>query len=212
MVWKLSIDLSRPLVPSMGAHDPLDGLLTLRALRTDALRRGWTAGDVALDSAIADMRSMCTGTRWATADPLGIGGLLCDAYRLARLSCTEPEDVALLPELLDGTLAGLVSFERTAALHLPAAERLAFRELGLSLGLHAVPRLARLIAEAAPRAPGLRGLEGRLAALDEHLSVARAIEAFWLEPANRRTESWRGHEDINSVMLAASLLPEGYLD
>ena len=28
MVWKMSIDLSRPLVPSMGHHDPLDGYVT----------------------------------------------------------------------------------------------------------------------------------------------------------------------------------------
>ena len=28
MYWKMSIDLTRPLVPSMGQHDPLDGLVT----------------------------------------------------------------------------------------------------------------------------------------------------------------------------------------
>jgi len=28
MFWKMSIDLSRPLVPSMGHHDPLDGFIT----------------------------------------------------------------------------------------------------------------------------------------------------------------------------------------
>jgi hypothetical protein len=28
MYWKMSIDLNRPLVPSMGQHDPLDGYVT----------------------------------------------------------------------------------------------------------------------------------------------------------------------------------------
>jgi hypothetical protein len=36
MYWKMSIDLSRPLVPSMGHHDPLDGFITFRQLQTSA--------------------------------------------------------------------------------------------------------------------------------------------------------------------------------
>jgi hypothetical protein len=32
MYWKMSIDLSRPLVPSMGHHDPLDGFVTYSEL------------------------------------------------------------------------------------------------------------------------------------------------------------------------------------
>ena len=37
------------------------------------------------------------------------------------------------------------------------------------------------------------------------------IEGFWTEPANRSGRTWKEHEDINSVMLATSLAPEGYL-
>ena len=33
MVWKASIDLSRPLVPSEGNLDPFDGLVTCRLLQ-----------------------------------------------------------------------------------------------------------------------------------------------------------------------------------
>ena len=33
MVWKMSTDLSFPLLPSMGHHDPLDGLITYAQLR-----------------------------------------------------------------------------------------------------------------------------------------------------------------------------------
>jgi hypothetical protein len=35
---------------------------------------------------------------------------------------------------------------------------------------------------------------------------------FWLEPRNRRSRIWDEHRDINSVMLATSLMPEGYLE
>ncbi|MDD5167966.1 MAG: hypothetical protein PHN75_04045, partial [Syntrophales bacterium] len=38
MYWKMSIDLSRPLVPSMGHHDPLEGLITYSELRAAAER------------------------------------------------------------------------------------------------------------------------------------------------------------------------------
>lgn len=34
--WKMSIDLSRPLVPAMGQHDPLDGLITYYQLQGQA--------------------------------------------------------------------------------------------------------------------------------------------------------------------------------
>ena len=38
MYWKMSIDLSRPLVPSMGHHDPLDGFVTYSELQATADR------------------------------------------------------------------------------------------------------------------------------------------------------------------------------
>jgi len=41
--------------------------------------------------------------------------------------------------------------------------------------------------------------------------LAEIIEAFWLEPANRKTQSWMEHGDINMVMLATSLAPDGYV-
>lgn len=41
--------------------------------------------------------------------------------------------------------------------------------------------------------------------------VIDAIEGFWMESANRRSATWREHEDINAVMLAASLAPRGFL-
>jgi hypothetical protein len=38
-----------------------------------------------------------------------------------------------------------------------------------------------------------------------------AIEGFWLDPRTREATTWKEHEDINAVMLATSLAPEGYL-
>ena len=38
MYWKMSIDVSYPLVMSMGQHDPLDGYVTYNKLRATALR------------------------------------------------------------------------------------------------------------------------------------------------------------------------------
>jgi hypothetical protein len=42
-------------------------------------------------------------------------------------------------------------------------------------------------------------------------TLAGEIERFWLEPPRQEASTWREHEDINAVMLAASLLPSGYL-
>jgi hypothetical protein len=41
--------------------------------------------------------------------------------------------------------------------------------------------------------------------------LIEAVEAFWLEPRNRETNTWTEHREINMVMLATSLAPDGYL-
>jgi hypothetical protein len=38
-----------------------------------------------------------------------------------------------------------------------------------------------------------------------------AITHFWLDPESRATALWREHQDINEVMLATALLPDGVL-
>ena len=46
MRWKVSVDLSRSLVSSMGQHDPLDGFVTCEKLSvTSALLRAKNAKD-----------------------------------------------------------------------------------------------------------------------------------------------------------------------
>lgn len=211
MFWKMSIDLSYPLVPSMGQHDPLDGLITYHELQATASRDGKKSG-LDLHAEIEDMINICKGKSWVTDDPLGIGGLLADAYKVGQLIHGEYfKETDLMEILLGSSLPGLESYARKNPLKLPADYRLAFRELGLSVGLHAVERLQGLV----EKNPGLLNkklpLHSRIESLMRYISFSEKIEMFWLEKANQKANSWTEHRDINMVMLATSLAPDGYL-
>lgn len=78
MVWKMSIDLSRPLVDSMGQHDPPDGLITYQQLEVAIKLFPEIPEIFDLKSEIEDMVAMCAGVDWSTEDSLGIGRLLTD--------------------------------------------------------------------------------------------------------------------------------------
>lgn len=202
MVWKMSIDLSRPLVSSMGQHDPLDGLITYLELQT---AERFDAGGVDLTSPIAETTGMCTRADWTTDDPLGIGGLLDDASRLAQLVFEHNvERRELLHQLLVDVACSLQEFGRSSLLHRSAEHRLAFRELGLSIGLHGLQRMRDLVAS-----------DRKLAAVGNGLvlyaPLAEQIEQFWCDLEHQISSSWLDHRDINVVMLATSLLPESYL-
>jgi hypothetical protein len=130
----------------MGQHDPLDGLVTYNELQQTATRDFGLPVQPALAQEIADMTGMCRGMRMATDDPLGIGGLLSDASRITQMTMRGGPVYADLQEtLLDSALAGLDSFTRAGSLELPAGYRLAFRELGLSIGLGGVGKLQEWI-------------------------------------------------------------------
>jgi hypothetical protein len=178
MTWKRSVDLSRPLVTSMGQHDALDGLVTCMQLQA-------TAGAPSLAHAIADFAAMLDRDRLVTTDPLGLGGLLVDAYRIDRLAI--PGDT-LRDAILSAARVGLGHVAEHSGLTAPASQRLAFRELGLAIGLDAASRIAGF---------------GTSPTRD-------AIVQFWLVPAHRRAP-WTDHADINDVMLATALRPEGVL-
>jgi len=212
MYWKMSIDLSRPLVPSMGQHDPLDGLITYRQLRAATRKDKKSTAGQDLESEIADMAQICEGMTWDTDDPLGIGGLLCDAYRAAQLSAIlGSEENDLLAPLLESSLRGLGRFARGSLLMSPADDRLAFRELGLSIGLRAFQRLQRLI-EGHPKVFGKgHPVHPKIKSLMRYQPLCEGIEKFWLDPASRDNETWRAHREINMVMLATSLAPDGFL-
>jgi len=212
MYWKMSIDLSRPLVPSMGHHDPLDGFITYNQLQLCAADDSEETTELDLSEEIADMENICRGKSWVTDDPLGIGGLLCDACRVTQMIVSKNFDqIDLLEILLDASLQGVVSFSRTNSLNLPADYRLAFRELGLSIGMRAVKKLQGLIEEKPDMFKENHTLHENIEALMQYSSFIETIEGFWLERSSRETNSWRDHLDINMVMLATSMVPDGFL-
>lgn len=201
MVWKMSIDLTRPLVSSMGQHDPLDGLITCLELQAGVEK----AHDLDLRPAVATLTELCTGRNWLTDDPLGIGGLLDDASRLAQIIFNRGvKRRPLLRQILIDAEMSLSTIARSSLLMDPADGRLAFRELGLSIGLHGMECIKRTVTQD-------EELTAIVSRLLTYQSVGEQIENFWSNPAHRRSGTWTDHHDINTVMLATSLVPEGYL-
>ncbi len=195
MFWKMSIDLSRPLVASMGQHDPLDGFVTCVELRATAGLFGNAAEEPTLEQAVSDFERLLVRGELATADPLGLGGLLMDARRIEQLTRRGALlGRELLQAVLEAARVGLSHYIRQGDLRRPARVRLAFRELGLAIGL-----------------AGTEAMAGEASDLAPYLPLRRAIQSFWLEPQNRLSRTFTEHQDINQVMLATSLVPEGCL-
>jgi hypothetical protein len=211
MYWKMSIDLSRPLVASMGHHDPLEGYITCLELQS--------AAPAMLEKEVHEMMELCRGRDWTTDDPLGFGGLLCDGLLLARLMVgKKPVLDDLLEDVLASALEGLELYSSTAdvninkdPLSLPAEYRLAFRELGLSIGLHGVKRIMQCLRDNPEVFQSVNALERLLNNLASYQYLGDRIEDFWLTEENQRSATWTSHLDINKVMLATSLVPGGYL-
>lgn len=202
MYWKMSIDLSRPLVTSMGQHDPLDGLVSYLELQRE--QRVGGAGIPRLSHAISDMSEMCQRGHWRTEDPLGIGGLLDAGSRLAYLVFDHGVDRRdLLRKTLTEARASLNAFDRSGVLSGSPSQRLAFRELGLAIGLEGLRR-ARDHVDHAPE------LFTVIEDILSHRALAEQIESFWSEPTHRQNRTWTELCDINNVMLATSLAPDGY--
>jgi hypothetical protein len=127
-----------------------------------------------------------------------LGGMLVAAFELQQLQSDDRFDKELIDSLLKASLKGLDYCDRSGLFDLPAASRLAFRELGLSIGLHAIERMDSNVHNA------VKGLK-------DYASLADRIEEFWLNPQHQGTARWKEHMDINEVMLATSLDPEGFL-
>jgi len=124
--WKMSVDLSRPLVPSEGNLDPYDGYVTYRLVQQ-------THGDdEALKSEIEDMRCLVAAKweRYTSSDPLDLG----EALWLAHWYPNE-EWAAHIARRSLHSLASLFELN----LLLPRSHRLAFREFGTALGLRVHP-------------------------------------------------------------------------
>ncbi|MHA2250621.1 MAG: hypothetical protein ACXAD7_09665 [Candidatus Kariarchaeaceae archaeon] len=165
MYWKMSTDLSYPLVASMGLHDPIDGYITFKSLQTD---------DSEIKHGMIQFRALIEQINPGTTDPLGLGGLLLDIYRLEQLGKEEE----LQQHLIRAVESGLKST------HLD--HQLAFRELGLTIGLIAAKKMN---------------------ILKDYWFLIDQINKYWV---NQR--DWTEHRNINQVMLATSLSPQGVLD
>jgi hypothetical protein len=170
-----------------------------------------------------------------------MGGLLSDAFRIARLITrggstgrkTGPGMGAdsgpgsglgmalpgggdsifpdLLGTVLDAALAGVEAFADSGCQGLPADYRLAFRELGLSIGLSGVEGLLRLMHDNPGLFGGDRSLQVRAEALSGYVPLGKAVTGFWLEEGYQASGPWQEHREINMVMLATSLVPDGFL-
>jgi hypothetical protein len=212
MYWKMSIDLKRALVPSMGQHDPLDGYVTTLQLRATAAALPKPVAGPTLGGSIDHYAALTAGGDWSTPDPLGLGGLLTDAYRVQQLGRRGAvPDARLLESLLTAALSGLEYYARSGELHQAAQYRLAFRELGLAIGLHAVERMHAAADHGPQPSATSDAARARLEALLRFLPLGDQIESFWRDPAHQRAPTWTEHRDINEVMLATSLVPEGFL-
>jgi hypothetical protein len=213
MHWKMSIDLSRPLVPSMGSHDPLDGYVRCRqvlaTLRSIGAPDEAFAGELSkvLEEQTLVYLGMMRGRSLATPDPLGTGGLLCACVHLHQIadpgSSTERAQVA---RLLRDALSGLEVWMCSGSATGPAEKRLPFRELGLALGLSGVGVIRREGSASIPGTP----YDTLLGELERRAPLGDEITSFWNRRENRG-ESWNAHREINQVMLAAALDPLGYL-
>ncbi|MBW2470791.1 MAG: hypothetical protein JRE18_01805, partial [Deltaproteobacteria bacterium] len=151
---------------------------------------------------------------WTTPDPLGLGGLLADACRLAQLQSLNVKIAlpGLLQDILDAAAVGLSIYARENSMHLPADYRLAFRELGLAIGLQGIEKIAEIIASRPDIFRNQSRLDSLLETLNQYQPLRQQIEKFWLEPENREKRSWQDHAEINMVMLATSLAPQGFLE
>lgn len=210
LYWKMSIDLAYPLVASMGHHDPLDGIITYYELRETSGRLSGQSSSQDLSEEIADMTRICADKNWATDDPLGIGGLLTGACRIAHsIFAGNDAGSGLFDKVLQDSLSSLQVFD-SRSLRLPADYRLAFRELGLSIGLQAVRKLKGLVGQR-PEAFRRSAIASILRSFEKHLPLVETINTFWLNEKNRRSAIWTEHLNINMIMLATSLSPDGYL-
>ena len=210
MYWKMRVDLSAPLVTSMGQHDPLDGLITDLQLR--AHRPGGVGHGPDLDVELREMAAIVAGTNLRTDDPLGIGGLLVDAYRLAQLLRVRPGDNPLLGLVAGAAAHGLAQYLASQPFARPVGQRLAFRELGLAIGLHAVTRLWCVLERDAASLDAQPALRQALDQLVAQVPLARTLTDTWCDVERSGDPLWRAHQDINTVMLATALVPSGYIE
>jgi len=207
--WKMSTDLSRPLIPATGSHDALDGLITFQGAQNALEMSPIKCVGADLSSAVEALSRLCQHKEWSTTDPLGLGGLLFDAGRICQLISKEGHgDVRLLESVLEACRNGLTGLLASHYLDRPTSYRLAFRELGLAIGLQALPHIADVVQKGKD---SLRNSRALVDSLLPYESLSVDIVSAWLPRAQSPDEAWQAHRDINDVMLATALAPEMFL-
>ncbi|MGM0391625.1 MAG: hypothetical protein ACQEQB_07740 [Bacteroidota bacterium] len=196
MYWKMSTDLSRPLVTGMGGHDPLEGLVCAVAVNEAIPEKA-----AELEPITLKFYSMCKNQYWATSDSLGIGGLLLNTVKAASLEETGDLPPSSKPKrLLEESIESLEDYQNLKEFDYDASRRLAFRECGLSLGLRSLHGAKEDLLE--------KGMA--VEKIEDYLYLAEEIEKFWKEPSNQQVSTWIDHLNINAVSLAASLVARTY--
>jgi hypothetical protein len=112
---------------------------------------------------------------------------------------------------VDSALPGLVSSLQGGSLDLPAKYRLAFRELGLAIGLAGAKNLCTLIRQNPELFKDTGSLQHKVEAILAYMPLKEAIIQFWMSDKNRKSPTWTRHKEISMVMLATGIVPDGFL-
>jgi hypothetical protein len=160
---------------------------------------------------MADLLRICREMpTWTTVDPLSLGGLIAETGRLAILVADgrHPGD-PILERLAHDARRGVEAFGATHLLERSIETRLAFRELGLAIGLRSIAPALEAVRSHRDRfgdAWGASALLAHLESMMPHTSIVARVEETWLDPDAQETSAWQAHLDINAVMLALSLV------
>jgi len=209
LCWKMSTDLSRPMVSSMGQHDALDAFTTYLQLGKTASNFGVVSE---LSKEIDELSSMLGKMPLETEDPMGIGSLLNAASTTAQLIPMKGlANEKLLISLLNAAYNGIERFTRGGVLEQQLRYRLSFRELGLSIGLHALEVVQNILDVHSDTFQEKERINEILSRFEKYMNLSESIETFWLHPKNQENQIWSKDIDMNNVMLATSLVPNGFL-
>ena len=104
-----------------------------------------------------------------------------------------------------------MAFLASRHLNRPVSHRLAFRELGLAIGLRALPIIADTITKDRRDFGNRSALQQAVDLLLRYESLSTEIVGAWLPHSQQKDEGWHAHQNINDVMLATALIPDTFL-
>ena len=137
---------------------------------------------------------------------------MADSFRACQLIYKGADVRPRLAErLLAGASTGLGYFKESGTLNLPADRRLAFRELGLAIGLKGTTSLRGVVDRDRTKFVEARRLGSLLDSVARNSYLAEDIQRFWMDRKHRTAPTWLEHNDINTVMLATCLEPGAFL-